>query len=229
MKRWTEHDARTDQLVEAAQFNDQHRASRSSMVGLDRSQYPSGCVTSDMLMPGARHKVWVLSPWDNSVADAKGEQTAIRAADANTMPHQFRGVTYQQYGSGWVTAHEVTLEPFRGGSLLVDWCGCTTLQVFFTWTNDAGTVKAPASSKKVGVRILFNGVEVVQRLGPAKPMDTFRLVGSAPLPAGPVTVTFQFQIPSCGPDDPVVEVVGNDHLLQAHLWGNRVVCVGRWR
>lgn len=229
MKQWTQHEARPAQLVEADQFNDQHREFRGQMTGLDRAQYPVDCLADTMIEDAARHKVWTFVPWDTGVTDAKGEQTAIRSTDANTLPQQFRAVTYQEYGSGWITAYETTLTPFRGGSLLTDWCGCSTLQAFFTWTSNAGTLTAPTSDKYIGLRILYNGVVVVERLGPAKPMDSFRLVGESQVPSGDVTVTFQFQATSCGPDDPIEEVVGNKHLVQAHIWANRVVCVGRWR
>ena len=76
MKRWTQHDARTDHLVEADQFNRQHRATRGSIAGLDRSQYPSGCVTDAMLTDAARHKVWVYAPWpaDPAHTFSEGEQ-----------------------------------------------------------------------------------------------------------------------------------------------------------
>jgi hypothetical protein len=60
-------------------------------------------------------------------------------------------------------------------------------------------------------------------------MDAFRIIGEAQMPAGPVTLTLQFKVVAAGPDDPIIDTSTNDHLLQAHLWGNRVVCIGRWR
>ena len=153
------------------------------------------------------------------------------STNADAHPEQFRGATYQLYSSGWLTAFETQLTPFQGGSLLTEWFGNTALQTYFTWTNNArqdSTPKGRQADRYVGLRILYNNVVVVERLGPAKPMDCFRIVGESQMPNGDVTVTFQFKLEGAGPDDPIKDTAGK-HLLQGHLWGNRVVCVGRWR
>lgn len=235
MKRWTQHDARTDHLVEADQFNRQNRAARGSMAGLDRSQYPSGCITDAMVTAAARHKVWVYAPWpaDSGHADSDGEQTAYRALTTETQPNQFRALTYQAYQNAWTTAFEQTLTPFKGGSLLTDWCGNIAQQVFCTWTSNT---KVPASGpigrpndRNLGLRVLYNGLVVCERVGPAKPIDSFRVTCESQVPSGPVVVTLQFKATARGPDDFVTDTVDNDHLMQAHLFSNRAVFVGRWR
>ena len=197
MKQWTQHDARNDHLVEADQFNRQHRSFRGSIAGLDRTQLPTGC-----------------------------------AAEADTLAEQFQALTYQEFQSGWTTAFEDTLTPFKGGSLLTDWCGNVAQQVFFTWTLHARGSSTPigrANDRNLGLRVLYNGLVVCERLGPAKPMDSFRMICESQVPAGPVRVTLQFKATSIGPDDPVEETTTNKDLMQAHLFSNRVVFVGRWR
>ena len=231
MKGWTQHEARPAQIAEADQFNDQHREFRGQMTGLDRAQYPADCLTDAMIVDAARHKVWTFVPWDTGNAWSAGEQDAFMASNANAHPEQFRGLTYQLYTSGWQTAFETQLSSFRGGSLLTEWFGNTALQIWFTWTANAKrttTPKGRQTDRYVGVRILYNNVVVVERLGPAKPMDCFRIVGESQVPNGDVTVTLQFKIEAAGPDDLIENTLGK-HMLQAHLWGNRVVCVGRWR
>jgi hypothetical protein len=236
MKQWTGHDAMSNQLLDAGQFNEQQRRARGQMAGLDRSQLPVGGLTEAMVTDAALHKVWTFVPWDTGVLGADGEQTRFRAADADTHEFQFMGVTYQAYGSGWVTAFETTLTPFRGGSLQTEWFGNTSLQIFFTWTIQARQNSTPIPGRQadryVGLRILYNGMVVSERIGPAKPADCFRILGESQLPSGNVTLTLQYQITAAGPDDAVLDTVTvspNKHLMQAHLWGNRVVCVGRWR
>lgn len=229
MKGWTQHQARGKQLVEADQFNAQHQAFRGQAVGLDRAQMPAACLSQSQLAVGALHRVVVVAPWDTGVDGALGEQTAYRSTSVST--EQFQGLTYQDYGSGWVTAYEHVIDNFQGGSLLVDWCGCTTVQPYFTWTWHARQTSTPAGrqvDRHLGVRILFNGVVAAERLGPAKPMDSFRLVAESKMPAGNMTVTFQFRASAAGPDDALEDTSGT-HLLQAHLWGCRAHFVGRWR
>jgi hypothetical protein len=231
MKGWTQHEARPAQIVEADQFNDQHREFRGQMTGLDRAQYPADCLTEAMIVDGARHRVWTFVPWDTGDSWTAGEQDVVMSTNADAHPEQFRGATYQLYSSGWLTAFETQLTPFQGGSLLTEWFGNTALQTYFTWTNNArqdSTPKGRQADRYVGLRILYNNVVVVERLGPAKPIDCFRIVGESQMPNGDVTVTFQFKLEGAGPDDPIKDTAGK-HLLQGHLWGNRVVCVGRWR
>jgi hypothetical protein len=234
MKRWTQHDARSEHIVEADQFNRQNRAARGSIAGLDRSQYPSGCVTDAMLTPAARHKVWVFAPWaaDASHTHSEGEQTAYRALNTNTLSEQFRALTYQEYQPGWTTAFETTLTPFKGGSLLTDWCGNVAQQIFCTWSADSlGSATPPnrPNDRYIGLRVLYNGLVVCERLGPAKPIDSFRVICESQVPSGPAVVTLQFRATAIGPDDFIVDQGASKHLMQAHLFSNRAVFVGRWR
>lgn len=232
MKQWTKHEARKDQLVEPAQFNAQHQSFRSQMTGLDRAQLPEGCVTEARLVPNAMHKCWVFNPWDTGVADAAGEQTRKRAPDAGTRSDQFRAVNYGNHTSGWLTAFETTLAPFKGGNLLVEWYGCSAIQTAWGWTSAASyntsAGKGKTNDKYVGLRILVNGVTVVERIGPAKPLDHFTIEGSLQVPSGPVTLTCQWNPTGAGPDDPVSDA-GGDRLMQSHLFGNRIFAIARWR
>ena len=232
MKRWTQHDARSNQIVEADQINDQQVAFRGEIAALDRAQYPSNCLTNAMLKPNSRHKVWTFVPWDTGTGSTRlGEQTRYRAAEADTLDEQFQALTYQQYGYGWVTAFETTLTPFKGGSLLTEWFGLTSLQVFFTYTLHNKALTAPqgqSNDKYIGVRILYNGTVVAERHGVTKPADCFRIVGESQVPSGDVVLTLQFKVTGAGVDDALVST-DPKNLMQAHLYGNRVVCVGRWR
>lgn len=234
MKEWTQHEARSDHLLSADQFNAQHRSFRGQMTGLDRAQYPEGCVSQGMLTKYATHRVYSFVPWDTGVSGFEGEQTAFVADAANTSVGQFRGVTYQQFGSGWVTGFEKTLPDFKGGNLLTEWFGMAAIQAFFTWTANgnydsaAGDLGTP-TERYLGLRILYNGVVVAERIGPSKPMDAFLISGAQQQPAGPTTVTLQFKPSAAGPDDALEDASTGEHLLQAHLFGNRVVCIGRWR
>jgi hypothetical protein len=233
MKQWTQHDARSKQTVESGQFNFEQQAARSMMAGLDRSQFPESCLTSAQMTPAALHQCYIFSPWDTGVTGALGEQTIRRAADADTLPEQFRAVNYQAYGSGWITAFETTLSPFKGGNLLTEWYGNCAIQAFFNWTRRAswiaGTSKGVANEKFLGLRILYNGVVIAERIGPAKPMDHFSISGSQQVPSGPVILTLQFKPQAAGPDDAVQDADNNDFLCQAHLFGNRVFAIGRFR
>lgn len=238
MKQWTQHDARTSQITEAGQFNSQHRASRSMMTGLDRSQYPDGCLTQAQMQATALHQCFIFSPWTTGVTGALGEQTVKRAPDSETLPEQFRAGNYNNFGSGWLTAFEASLAGFKGGNLLTEWYGNCANQAFFTETINASygvTSPSGAVSRSIpnehylGLRILYNGVVIAERIGPAKAMDHFSISGAQQMPSGPLVLTLQFKPVSAGPDDPIQDVVTNDYLNQFHLFGNRVIAIGRYR
>lgn len=237
MKQWTKHDARSNQTVEADQFNEQHTSFRSQMTGLDRAQYPENCAVPGNIVDNAMHKVWVFDPWDTGVANALGEQTALRSAAADTRGDQWMAGTYVNHTSGWVTVFETTLSPFKGGNLMVEWAGNSAIQQFFHWTTNtrwapsaSPAVQSHPNDKYMALRILVNGVVLTERLGPAKPIDHFIISGAQQLPSGPVTLTCQMNPTGAGPDDAVVDDSGSEnHLMQAHLFSNRVVAIGRWR
>ena len=232
MRQWTKHDARSGQVAEADQFNAQHQSARSQFTGFDRSQYPETSVESGQIVPSALHQCWIFSPWDAGIATALGEQTLKRASDASTPSDQFRAVNYNNHSSGWLTAFEATLSPFKGGNLLVEWYGCCVIQQFWGWTANAAWIptktKGAPNQKYVGLRILVNGVTLVERIGPAKPMDHFSITGAAQVPSGPATLTLQWNPTGAGPDDAVNEI-GGRALNQSHLFANRVFAIGRWR
>jgi len=232
MKQWTQHDARTNQTVESGQFNAQQRASRSMMTGLDRTQYPDGCLTNAQVTPTALHQCYIFSPWTTGVAGALGEQTVKRAAGAVTLSSQWQAVNYDNFGSGWLTAFEASLGNFKGGNLLTEWYGCSAIQQFFAWTENANYgfgARNIANEHFMGLRILYNGVIIAERIGPAKNMDFFSISGAQQMPSGPVVLTLQFKPTAAGPDDATQDLVSGDFLMQAHLFANRVIAIGRFR
>jgi len=234
MKQWTQHDARNAQTIEAGQFNAEHQAFRSQMTGLDRAQYPEGCLVPAQISASALHKCWAVSPWDTGVTDAQGEQTVLRESSASTYAEQFRAINYKNFGSGWITAFQTTLTPFKGGNLLVEWYGNCAIQVAFNWSFHCSYVGAPGpegtpNDKFLGLRILFNGAIVAERIGPAKAMDCYMISGSQQMPSGPVVVTLQAKPGAAGPDDPVENFAATYNLMQCHMFGNRIFAIGRFR
>ncbi len=234
MKEWTQHEARAKQLIEADQFNAQHTSFRGQIAGLDRSQYPTDVVTEARLVDHATHIVVVHNLWAASGGedDTEGEQTNVRATQGNTRNQTFRAITHQQYGGGWRTAFTYTVDPFKGGSLQTEWFGNIACFQFFYRSakrdNNAIPFTKPIS-RRVSMRILHNGVVVGERYGAAKPMDHFRVIGEGQAPAGPVEVQCQWRLTGPGPDDADEEVDNNTHIMQGHLFSNRVVSIGRWR
>ena len=241
MKEWTKHEARSDQLIEAEQFNAEQTSFRGQAAALDRTQYPADVVTEARLTDHAMHIVVVHDLWaaTGGLTDSEGEQTNVRASAANSSGDQFRAITYQLYGGGWRTAFSYTVEPFKGGSLQTEWFGNIACFQFFYVSakrNNNPLETSKPITRKVEMRILHNGVVVASRYGMGRPMDHFRIIGEAQAPSGPVEVQCQWRMTGPGPDDAVTESelsggvrVDAEHLTQGHLFSNRVVSIGRWR
>jgi hypothetical protein len=233
VKQWTQHDARTSQTTEAGQFNAQHQAFRGELVGLDRSQLPDGALAQTQLTTACLHQCYLFNPWSTGVIGANGEQTRYRAAAADTRPEQWRAINYRNFGSGWFTCFETTLQPFKGGNLLTEWYGNCAIQTGFNETYNTtyagGSQTGAPNEKFLGLRILYNGAIVAERIGPAKAMDHFSISGSQQMPSGPVTLTLQAKPGSAGPDDPVTAFGSTPPLMQCHLFANRVFAIGRFR
>jgi hypothetical protein len=240
MKEWTQHQARSNQLVEAEQFNAEQSSARGQIAALDRAQYPVDVVTDARLTDHATHIVVVHNLWaaGAGLTDTEGEQTNVRASAANSNGDQFRAITYQLYGGAWKTAFSYSVEPFKGGSLQTEWFGniCCFQYFFISAKRNNHPLDSKPITRKVEMRILHNGVVVASRYGVGRPMDHFRIVGEAQAPAGPVEVQCQWRLTGPGPDDATTESqlsggarVDGAHLTQGHLFSNRVVSIGRWR
>ena len=60
MKRWTEAQARADNITDYEQFNKEYNAHKSSLNGgLERNQLPQNSVTKAMLEDYAMHRVYM--------------------------------------------------------------------------------------------------------------------------------------------------------------------------
>lgn len=233
MKQWTQHDARNAQTIEAGQFNAQQQAFRSQMTGLDRAQYPDGVLAQSNIGTACLHQCYVFNSWSTGVIGATGEQTAYRADAADTRPEQWRAINYQNFGSGWFTAFETVLQPFKGGNLFTEWYGNCAIQTGFNETYNTtyagGTQTGAPNEKFLGLRLLYNGAIVAERIGPCKAMDCFSISGAQQMPSGPVTLTLQAKPGAAGPDDPITAFGSTYALMQCHIFGNRIFAIGRFR
>jgi len=217
MKRWTQREARAGGALSPDALNDEIRGQQSSITTLDREQLPSGWVGSTHLKAGALHRVWAASALPSG-----GEQTTHR--DQTTPDSSWGCVTIPVSPGGWQSIGTATIAPFLGGSLFVEWSANTYAQnIFALGVNDG----SPGSPNYVGMRILANGVTIAERQGGAY-HQSVRVVGSAPLPAGPVTLDFQWRFtpPS---EDAAITTSGGNTVPYAHIWNSRYLAIGRWK
>ena len=220
MKRWTQRQASTGLALSPGQINDELGAQQSSVTTLDRAQLPASWVNETRLKGGALHKVW---------ADAQfplgGEQET--EVDANVPVNGWMAATLQIQSGGWTSVQTapITLTGFRGGNLFVEWsCNVWVFNAFVHGVNDG----APYSPNYVRLRCVINGVVVGERRGGGY-HQTSRLVANAQLPAGDLSVEFQYKLTSASEDWASTIDPGTEHIPYGHLYANRYLIIGRFR
>tara|TARA_R110002020_G_scaffold829_8_gene4079 strand:+ start:1647 stop:2336 length:690 start_codon:yes stop_codon:yes gene_type:complete len=229
MKYWTKHQARAAQTTEADQLNAELRASQSAITTLDRTQTPQLSYTTSNIKPYAMHQMWASGDntgplWGSSTT--KGEQTNVRASATNTRGDQFRAITYQEYSGGWETAFTQTLTGFRGGHLHIEWSGQAAIFPAFQQTQNNNH---PPNSKRMRLRIQVAGVTTVERLGTARSMSSFRIFGGGLYPQGDLQLEYQWRFTPAGQDDAIAEGSPVKHIMQAHVFGCKVLAIARYR
>ncbi len=235
MKYWTQHQARPLQTTEADQLNAEMQASQSAITTLDRTQTPQLSYDPTNVKPYALHQMWASGGapaglqgplWGTGAT--RGEQTQYRSTSG--LNDQFAAITYQQYSGGWETAHTQTLTGFRGGHLHIEWGGQVALFPGFQQTDNNFQ---PPNPKRMQLRIQVAGVTMVERLGVARSMGSFRVVGGGLFPQGDLQVEYQWRYTPAGQDDAIVFTTltpaPDPHLMQAHLFGNKVLAIARYR
>jgi hypothetical protein len=223
MKHWTQRPPRVDHLVDTIGANLELQTARSSLAALDRTQTPRQAYDATVVAEYALHRVWTFTP-DDINPTHPGEQDAVR--DTDTGSNVWAAVTYQQYGGGWRTAFALSLAGHKGGSLLVDWAGHVACNNYFAQTSN-GTF--PGTPRRVALRIVASGVTLAETQGPHWPIGDFRLVGHGFIPAGAVPLELQYRMTAQGPDDAITDAATTKPLMQAHVFGAKVLAIGRWR
>lgn len=221
MKTWTQAEPRDLHLLDGDGYNSEFQALASSAISLDRTQLPITCIDDDNLTSGAVHTIWCNTLTGSGNTD--GQQLL---ADPTTIPSAFQAVTYQNYSGGWQPLCTLTLSGFKGGSLFVEWSGCGYVN---GWCHQTLNVDYPGNPKHITTRIVVAGVTVAEKYGMEQGCRSTRLFGTMQFPPGDHVVTVQWSATGPGSDDPVLDEVTSDHIVVYHVWGSKIMAVGRWR
>ena len=79
------------------------------------------------------------------------------------------------------------------------------------------------------LRILVAGVVLAERRGPAY-HESFRIFGTGVFPSGDLSVQLQWRLIEPGSDDPIeTNNVGNNNVVQEHIYSQKYFAIGRFR
>ncbi len=201
MKKWTEGYVRDSAIVDWKQF----RTATSSHIstlngGMDRSTMPRQFLDENQKVDGAFHRAYFID---------RGNMTANEDSGSGSGTN-FRGLTYNTYGGGWVAVDEFQVEDFKDGMLHWEFC--------FHFHNNTYYADNP---KSITIRLLVDGVEVNTMYKISEPIGTFRMSCDVPISGGNHALVVQAR--SVSPSD------AENSLNLFNFFSMRHLVIGRWR
>ena len=220
MKQWTQHEPRTNQLLDADQFNEEHRAHRGSIAALDRSQMPA-IPSESLFVAGALHKTWLATAV---------EQTAQR--DQYVDADNWRCATSSGYSSERIVCLTAELIGHTGGMTYVEWSGMGFCNAFAAQSNTPGTALVEKTQgpmeKQAVLKLVVNDMVVAESSGLQQGVESFRIFGNVFLPPGDHRVEAVFTGPSAGMHEPLASTNPYNIMLY-HVVNSQVLAIARFR
>tara|TARA_A100001391_G_C5074130_1_gene278864 strand:- start:2077 stop:2688 length:612 start_codon:yes stop_codon:yes gene_type:complete len=164
-KKWTEAHPRDNAIADYKEFNRGYNEYKSSFNGgIDRTMTPSEAVDKSSVVDNAFHNMTIFRSDD---------MTALSDTNTGATLGDFRGLSYDTYGGGWVTVDEQTISNNKDGMLHWEFSSHIYNNTFYT-----------ENVKSVTMRLLFDGVEVCTLYKVPHPIVTLRMVCDFPITGG---------------------------------------------
>jgi hypothetical protein len=201
-KKWTEAYPRDNAIVDYKEFNRGYNQYKSSFNGgIDRTMMPSSSFDRDAVKDKAFHAITLFR---------RGDMETLTDTSTGVSVGDFRGLSYNTYGGGWVTVDEIDFSVFKDG--MMHWEFSSHI---YNNTYHSDNVKS------VSIRLLFDGVEVCTAYKIPHPIVTFRMVCDFPVTGSPNKATVQAR--SVSASDSENQNCLFTFLAMQHLF------IGRWR
>ena len=229
MKQWTQHEPRTNQLLDADQFNEEQKAHRGSIAALDRSQMPA-IPSESLFVAGALHKTWLAT-----AAEQTDQRDSLVSAD------QWRCATSSGYSSERIVCLTTTLTGHTGGMTYVEWSGLGCCNAFAaqaqTPSTGASELRSASMEKQAVLKLFVAGMVVAESSGLQQGVESFRVFGNVFLPPGDHRVEAVFTGPSAGEDEPLrsnvlvstTPVTPAFNIMLYHVVNSQLLAIARFR
>lgn len=172
MKKWTEAYPRDNAIVDYKEFNKGYNAMKGTINGgIDRTIMPKDLLDEDHLVAGAFQRTYVVQ---------RGDMDTLRDGGTGSLGN-WRGLSYETYGGGWVAVDEFEVTEFKDG--MCHW------EFSFHYQNN--TFYSDANPKSTSIKLLIDGVEVCNLYKISEPIGSFTMVCDFPVTAGNHTVSIQ--------------------------------------
>lgn len=217
MKRWTIHQPRANQTLDADQFNAEQVAHRGSIASLDRTQIPA-LSSVDQLTSKCLHSFWLTRV---------GEQTEL--VGTAVPSDQWRSMTSRNYSGQTVDcngAATLLLDGHKGGMTYIEWSGAVFTSAIASMTYE--NTNPDLMDKHLRLRITVNGVVVAESAGTMQGTESFRVFGNFVLPPGDLRVQLQAIGEAEGADGPLSTTSPNPIMLY-HVVNSLFFAFARYR
>ena len=216
MKRWTEAQARANNIVDYEQFNNEYNAHKSTLNGgVDRLQVQQDTVTKAMITDYALHRTYYNQHGELSSTQWKDPHAS--AVALNNTEGEFRGLTYGTYNGGWITIAEQEYTALKDGMVYIEFLSHLFMDVFWSLGN-AGTI----NNKGVELSLEWNGIPLLNSFVFTLPFQTVRLFVNTFTPAGTGNLVVKARMTPKGNTDWIYKV-------QMNFWNMRTLLIGRGR
>jgi len=169
--------------------------------GIDRTMMPASSFDRDAVKDKSFHAMTLFR---------RGDMEPLTDTGTGASGGDFRGLSYNTYGGGWVTVDEIDFSVFKDG--MMHWEFSSHI---YNNTYHVDNVKS------VSIRLLFDGVEVCTAYKIPHPIVTFRMVCDFPVTGSPNKATVQARSVSASDDE-------NQNCLFTFL-AMQHLFIGRWR
>jgi hypothetical protein len=221
MKQWTQHQPRTNQLLETDQFNAEQLAHRGSIASLNRSQLPA-IASETQFVDGALCKTYLTKV---------EQQTELQ--DTNVSSDQWRCPTTDNYSGEDINCIRTELTDHKGGMTYVEWMGMGFCNAFSCMQGAPGSLGAEKPmEKQLKLRVTVNGIVVAESEGLQQGVESFRVFGTVFLPPGDHLVEATVVGFPAGDEDPLETSSGPGtpvHIMLYHVINMELFALARYR
>jgi hypothetical protein len=206
MKKWTQAQMRDPSIVDYEQFNKEYNGQKGAInTGLSRTELPGDFVTRPKLANKSMHEAYVVNE----------AEFAYLSDTGSGNKHEFRGLTYKTYNSGWIPLFEETYSDLKSGMVHVEF------RTHLLITNEFDTSSA-ANEHGVRFRIKWDGNVIAQTGNYLRHVQTIKVFGDTYSTSGDKRLVVEVAAMPRSTVDWLTKVV-------FHCWGTSHLVIARYR
>ncbi len=212
MKKWTEAQARAENITDYEQFNKEYNAHKGTINGgIDRSMLPQDTIAKGYVVDKAFHKVHV-----NEYNEFPSSTSQYYDTGSATGAKEVRGLSYSTYSGGYIEILSQEYTDLKDGMVQIEFSAHLKLDVTFS------VAAGGQHNKGAKIALEWNGVQLLETFYFTQPIQTIRVTAHTFTAGGTNTLKVKALCSPKGTTDWL-------HKSQMHFYNMRTMIIGRWR